>query len=367
MEFKLPERVRGFNEEYIHEKMLDVAPLNIDTSEGSMFHDHTFPVAMMLDEAINFRLKHALAVAFVQFAFGDYLERHGEPIGVDRRPATPSHTLLEFRGKDGTIIDKGTLVHTLGDDDDQEKVIYYRTDGVAVIANGVAEVTATSIDTGKETVVGPHKLIATEVKGVQVTNPEPSRGGFDEEDDDSYRLRIIERNQNKSSSGTIADYKRWAKEVEGVGDYPIVKPLHDGPGTVLVLITDTDGKAADEHLIQKVQDYIDPVPGKGEGEAPIGAHVTVGTVSVVPILIRVSIVVEQGFEDELVRKEVEQRIKEIASETSTIVYTQIGAVIAKTPGVYDYHDLFINDSTANVILKEEERPEFEVLINEARA
>lgn len=365
MEFKLPEKVRGFDEEYIHEKMLDVAPLNIDTSEGSMFHDHTFPVAMMLDEAINFRLKHALAVAFVQFAFGDYLEWHGEPIGVDRRPATYSTAILEFRGKEGTRIDRNTLVYTLGDED--EEVIYYRTDDVAVITDGVATVSATALNAGSESRVAPHTLIGVKVNGIQVTNPEPSVGGFDEESDDSYRLRILERNRNKSSSGTKEDYKRWAKEVEGVGYYPIVKPLYDGPGTVLVLITDADGGVADEHLIRTVQEYIDPVPGKGEGKAPIGAHVTVGTVSVVPILIRVSVVVEQGYEEELVMKEVEQRIKAIASESSTIVYTQIGAVIAKTPGVYDYHDLFINDSTANVILKEEERPEFEVLINEARS
>ena len=365
MEFKLPERVRGFNEEYIHEKMLDVAPLNIDTSEGSMFHDHTFPVAMMLDEAINFRLKHALAVAFVQFAFGDYLEWHGEPIGVDRRPATCSTAILEFRGKEGTRIDRNTLVYTLGDED--EEVIYYRTDDVAVITDGVATVSATALNAGSESRVAPHTLIGVKANGIQVTNPEPSVGGFDEESDDSYRLRILERNRNKSSSGTKEDYKRWAKEVEGVGDYPIVKALYDGPGTVLVLITDADGGVADEHLIQTVQEYIDPVPGKGEGRAPIGAHVTVGTVSVVPILIRVSIVVDQGHEEELVMKEVEQRIKTIASESSTIVYTQIGAVIAKTAGVYDYHNLSINGSTENVVLKEEERPEFEVLINEARS
>lgn len=362
-EFELPKEIQGFTEETIHEQMLEVAPPNIDVSEGSMFYDHTRPVAMMLDEAINFRLKHALAVAFVQFAFGDYLEWHGEPIGVDRRPATYSTAILEFRGKEGTRIDRGTLVYTLGDED--EEVIYYRTDDVAVITDGVATVSATALNAGSESRVAPHTLIGVKINGVQVTNPESSIGGFDKEDDESYRLRIMERNQNKPSSGTIDDYKRWAKEVEGVGDYPIVKPLHDGPGTVLVLITDSDGGVADEHLIRTVQEYIDPVPGKGEGRAPIGAHVTVGTVSVVPILIKVSIVVEQGHEEELVMKEVEQRIKTNASESSTIIYTQIGAVIAKTPGVYDYHDLFINDSTANVILKEEERPEFEVLINEA--
>lgn len=362
-DFELPKEIQGFTEEAIHEKMLNVAPLNIDVSEGSMFYDHTRPVAMMLDEAINFRLKHTLAVAFVQFAYGDYLEWHGEPIGVDRRPATYSTAILEFRGKEGTRIDRNTLVYTLGDED--EEVIYYRTDDVAVITDGVATVSATALNAGSESRVAPHTLIGVKINGVQVTNPESSIGGFDEEDDESYRLRIMERNQNKPSSGTIDDYKRWAKEVEGVGDYLIVKPLHDGPGTVLVLITDADGGVADEHLIRTVQEYIDPVPGKGEGRAPIGAHVTVGTVSVVPILIKVSIVVEQGHEEELVMKEVEQRIKTNASESSTIIYTQIGAVIAKTPGVYDYHDLFINDSTANVILKEEERPEFEVLINEA--
>lgn len=364
-DFELPKEIQGFTEEVIHERMLEVAPFNIDVSEGSMFYDHIRPVAMMLDEAINFQLKHALAVTFAQFAFGEYLEWHGEPIGVDRRSATHSTVTLEFRGKEGTRIDQGTLVYTLGNED--EGVIYYRTDDVAVITLGIAKVNATSLNVGSESRVAPHTLIGAKINEIQVTNPKSSIGGFDEEDDESYRLRIIERNQNKPSSGTAEDYKRWAKEVEGVGDYPIVKPLYDGPGTVLVLITDADGGVADEHLIQTVQDYIDPVKGKGEGKAPIGAHVTVGTVSVVPILIKVTIVTEQGYEEKIVIKEVEQRIKTIASESSTIVYTQIGAVIAKTPGVYDYQALSINDSTENVVLKEEERPEFEVLINEARS
>ena len=363
--FELPKEIGGLHEEEIHERMLNVAPPNIDVSEGSMFYDHTRPVAMMLDEAINFRLKNALGVAFVQYATGEDLENHGSPIGVYRRSATYATVSVTLQGSPGTVIDRGTRIYTLGDD--EEDPVYFRTNNVVVLEDGHGVVEATAVQPGSESNVAPQTLIGIDHSQVKVINHEAATGGYPEESDESLRLRIMERNQNKPSSGTVSDYKRWAKEVEGVGDYPIVKPLYDGPGTVLVLITDADGGVADEHLIQTVQEYIDPVPGKGEGKAPIGAHVTVGTVSVVPILIRVSIVVEQGHEEELVMKEVEQRIKTIASESSTIVYTQIGAVIAKTPGVYDYHDLFINGSTENVVLKEEERPEFEVLINEARA
>ena len=84
-----------------------------------------------------------------------------------------------------------------------------------------------------------------------VTNENPIRGGTDEEDDDTYRERILEklRSAEVSFVGCDADYVRWAKEVSGVGS-AVVEAEWKGPGTVKVVVADPDGSAVGEETLQ---------------------------------------------------------------------------------------------------------------------
>lgn len=78
--------------------------------------------------------------------------------------------------------------------------------------------------------------------------------------------------------------------------------------------------------------YIDPVDGMGEGKAPIGAHVTIDTITPIPVSIKVKLVLEKGYEIQEVLKRLEDNINSYFSDKSLIKYVLVGATITQTEG-----------------------------------
>jgi uncharacterized phage protein gp47/JayE len=60
-------------------------------------------------------------------------------------------------------------------------------------------------------------------------------GGQDQESDDAYRARILFRIRSEPAGGTAADFERWAREVEGVGNAWCL-PATPTPGYARILI-----------------------------------------------------------------------------------------------------------------------------------
>ena len=88
------------------------------------------------------------------------------------------------------------------------------------------------------------------------------RQGLDEEDTEDFRDRLLFQLQRPATSGNADHYRQWAREVAGVGD-ALVLPLHQGPGTVKVLVVDEDRTPAKPALLDEVFAHI-------EEERPIG-------------------------------------------------------------------------------------------------
>lgn len=355
LEFQLPEHLQ-ITETQIHEKMLKMAPQGIDTSEGHMYWDHTKPTARIAGELVEYTLPLTLMLMFPQFAFGQFLELHGEPIGVYRKAAVQATTLETFVGDEGTVISEGDIVLTLGDEH-EESVRYSIQKGGVIGSSGEITLPIKAVEAGLHGNVPPNTIVGIEkpIKGLKkLYNQQAVSDGAAIEDDESYRGRILERNRNKPLSGAKSDYVRWAKEVNGVGDV-IVQPLWAGPKTVRVLITDRNRQIATQQLMDEVKAYIDPVDGMGEGKAPIGAHVTIGTITPVPVLIKVKLMLEKGYEIKEVLKRLEDNINGYFSDKSIIKYALVGATITQTKGISDYENLLLNDSTANIVLAEGER------------
>lgn len=353
--FQLPEHLQ-ITESQIHEKMLKMAPQGVDTSEGHMYWDHTKPTARVAGELVEYTLPLTLMLTFPQFAIGPFLELHGEPIGVDRKAAVHATTLETFIADEGTIIPEGNIVLTLGDEH-EESVRYSIQKGGIVDSSGEITLPIKAVEAGLHGNVPPNTIVGIDkpIKGLKrLYNPEAVTDGAAIEDDESYRERILERNRNKPLSGAKSDYVRWAKEVDGVGDV-IVQPLWAGPKTVRVLITDRNRQIATQQLIEEVKNYIDPVDGMGEGKAPIGAHVTIDTITPVPISIKVKLVLEKGYKIKEVLNLLEDNINSYFSDESIIKYALVGATITRTEGISDYENLLLNDATTNIALAEGER------------
>lgn len=100
--------------------------------------------------------------------------------------------------------------------------------------------------------------------------------GRDSEDVETFRNRVDIEKDRQAYGGNIADYERMASSLVGVGNI-IVKPTANGPGTVGLIIVDSDYNAPSDELVQRVQEVIDPpgYSGQGKGLAPIDHKVTV--------------------------------------------------------------------------------------------
>lgn len=151
-----------------------------------------------------------------------------------------------------------------------------------------------AVDEGTEGNVGVGAIdaIQTPIVGVDTaTNDTPFSGGADEESDEALRERLL-LEMLGGGPGTVADYKRWALAYPGIGRATVI-PIGDGPGTVVVIIMDVNGDPVSQAVVDAFQAYIDPLPGQGEGVAPIDHNVNVST----PAQVLMDIVATLDFDD----------------------------------------------------------------------
>lgn len=343
-------------EEQVHKRMIEMAPPDYDTSEGSLYWDHTAPTAMVRSRLVEYELTLTLMMMFPQFASGPFLDYHGEPLGVYRRAATQAVGFVTFEGKPETLIPIGTLVSTIGDEE-EAGLLFEVTSSAIIGESGSVTVRVRSLEAGVigNVPVGSIQSLVKSLPGVTtITNSDPIKDGAAEESDDSLRERIVDQTRNKPLSGSKGDYIKWAKEVAGVGNV-IVLPLWNGPQTVKVLITNSEGAIASPELIAAVQNHIAPDNDLGGGLAPIGALVTVDTISTVPIDITMKLEIKEGHELQFVISKVKENLNSYFSNISLIKWAEVVAVIINTVGVSDCGDLLINEEIYNIVLNEGER------------
>lgn len=355
--FELPAFLNE-DEETIHQRMRQNAPEDINTEEGDIFYDVTRPVAIEKAEMNQMKLAEAIKVAFPQWSYGIYLDMLAEMEGLQRHPAVKASGEVVFTGVAGTIIPAGTLVATVSDGENPS--IEFQTMQQAEIGpDGTVTVAIEALEAGPIGNVAANQItiMSKPINGVSaVTNPAPTSGGTPEEDDDSLRERIIESRKYPHLSGSRLDYERWAKEVPGVGQ-AYCFPEWNGPGTVKVVIIDSNGEPANQTLIDAVQSYI--APENGGGLAPIGAFVTVAAPITKTIDVSVSLVLKSGYDQVQVVEAIKQEIKQLfmsMSIGSTVRIAEIGAIIIQTSGVQDYSNLQLNGAAQNVVLQPDEVP-----------
>lgn len=265
--------------------------------------------------------------------------------GIERKKATYAKGVLTIKGN-GTI--------NIGDLFETEGLVQFKSMETKNIVD-IGTINIQSVLSGK---IG--NVPANSIKKIPITlqginsclNENETEGGYDEEVDDDLKQRYFERLREPATSGNIYHYKRWAKEVEGVGEARVI-PLWNGHTTVKVIIINSDREPANETLIENVQKYIDPdITGEGRGEAPIGAFCTVVSAKAKNITISVKPIFSKNFDKEQIKKNVIENIKlylkEIAFIKDILSYAIIGSKILDVEGIIDYSNLEINNQTSNI-------------------
>ena len=358
-----PALISEVDDDVIHARMLENLPDDIDKTEGGFAHDFTRPAALEKAELL-IAINDAIQVFFPAWSYGTYLDMIASQVGLTRRSATYAETTLSITGAEGTLIPAGFLWSTAGTAI-TESIQFETVESVVIGPEGTATVHVRCTQTGPVGNVPENSitLMVSPMGGIaEIKNESPATGGSDIETDDELRARIEERDLSGEASfvGCDADYKRWAREVDGVGDV-IVIPEWQGPGTgtVKLIVMDINGSPANESLLRDVYNHIMSEQDRDNRLAPIGAILTVVTASIVTISISAKVVLTGLVELEDVKTAFTALLRTYfatAKAEGEIKYTKVGAVLSETPGVADYKELKINGGVENISVYVDDYP-----------
>lgn len=266
--------------------------------------------------------------------------------GLSRKAATYAIGSITILAGEGTIT---------------EGNVFSTASGIEFIAVETKDVVAGDSVLIQATITGDRGNVAADtivempvtIPGIaKVTNSEHTMDGYEQESDDSLRDRYYEALREPATSGNVAHYRRWAREVEGVGGVKVF-PLWQGDNTVQVVIVDDNGVVPSEDTVNRCQEYIDPnKAGLGLGQAPIGAYCTVTAAAALAINVSATLILDNTVPIDTIRANINAALTKylagIALETEYISPAKIGNIMLNTEGVVDYDNMLVNDSTNRV-------------------
>ena len=341
--------------DFVMEQLLSRVDNSLDKREGSVIWDALAPVAIEFVIAY-YELKTILLNSFGVTATREYLILRGLDRGVKILEARPSVVKGEFDvdlppscrfNFNQLNFSKGKFI------EEKDGFFYYELNCEQVGRIG-------NIDDGDLTPIDDISgLKHARIVGVLVL-------GEEEEDTEEFRQRYFDDIERKDYGGNIDDYERKVKEIQGVGAVKVY-PIWNGGGTVKLVIQDSEFGTPSEEMIDRVQEIIDPIPnqGKGIGVAPIGHIVTVEGAKTEEINISMSLSLEAGAEESVIKDTISRYIESYLSELAkewednreTVVrISQIESRVLDIEGVLDITETTINGSPKNLALEQSAIP-----------
>lgn len=356
-----PEILNDMDEDTIHARMLAAIPDNLDKTYGGFVYDFTMPSAIEKADAMIL-LNEVIQLFFPEWSSGEFLDKLGRAVALTRKSATAAETTLKITGTPNTLIPAGFVFSTTATAI-SDNIEFLSLEDVVLDENGEGEIPVICTQTGTVGNVPANSitLMSSPVSGINsITNEAAATGGTEEETDEEFSARIVERERDGDSSfvGCDADYKRWAQEVDGVGA-AIVVPEWNGPGTVKIIVMDANGEPATSTIITNVYNHIISPDDRESRIAPIGATLTVNTASVLSLTITADIVMDPEADIDDVTSAFKSNLSgclEEAMTEGTLRITRVGAALSKTDGVVDYENLLINGSADNIAVSVDEYP-----------
>lgn len=369
-EYTPPAKLAEMDVDTIHNRMLSDIPSNIDQTEGGFVWDMTRPSAMEKSYAME-ALNVVVQIMFPEWAEGYFLDLHARRSGISRKSAATATGYVRVVGTSDVLIPKNFVFCTAATPI-SSSIEFITTQAATLLLDPesederyVADIPVTCTEAGSFGNVPRNSVVLMSVPLYGITeiyNPEIMGGGAEEETDYELRQRIMEIDRTRETSyiGNNNDYKRWAMQVEGVGNATVIPEwMGRGTGTVKVLVMAAGGGLAGQDLLNKVYDYI---MGDGENSdsrlAPVGAILTTATAIPMSIAITAQIVLEEGYTIETVstafKAALEAYFDEVKAETTDpnedalIRYTRVGRALSETAGVVDYLELYINGARQNI-------------------
>ncbi|HDR1102597.1 TPA: baseplate J/gp47 family protein [Pasteurella multocida] len=280
-------------------------------------------------------INEAFRQTFPQTATGLALDLCGETLGCYRLKDKPARTILRFSVKGdhaSILIPKGTQV-TISDE------LYFSTLNDDVITPLINYVEIEAECNQKGTVgngweVGRVKNLKSRLNTeseVTVTNIDVSSGGLTEEDDDSYRKRILAAPEAFTTCGSIAAYDYHTRAVsQAIADVNVTTP-HGGLVRITVLTKDG---VTDERLLSDIKSHL-----SAERRRPLCDTVEVQAPIKRDYQIRATLKLLEGYREDIVKTAARDRLQEYLSTKTKKLGMDVvpSAIISalRVDGVYD--------------------------------
>ena len=325
--------------ETIKQRILDNINIDIDKREGSFTSNMVSAISVELAKAyIN--MGDILSLGFIEDTFDTYLDKRVSEFGVYRKEGIKAIGEIKVEGKDGAVITNGTLV--------KANDLYFTVlNDIELPTDNILYVEANEVGYKYNLLANTEfELIEKNDKVTRLVNEVEFTNGVDVETDEDLRKRFVKVVNNPSTSGNKNHYEEWALEVNGVGR-AIVYPLHNGNGTVKVMIVGNDNKPVSEEIIEACELHISE-------NMPIGCQLTVTTPTNLNIIINASIELKEGYVAEEVQDEFETKLNDyLKSVTTELTYSKIYGLLANIQGVEDISSLTVNDNNINISIAED--------------
>ena len=334
--------------EVIKDRILNdenIKKTELAVNEGSI--TNSIVSALSVEEAKLFiDMMNLFRLAFIEEGFYDYLDKRVNEFGIYRKEGEFATGEVEFKGDIGTRIDNGSIIRINGLD--------YSVIKDVVISETTEEnkspIQANEVGVQYNVPIGSIFTIAEEITGLEsIVATTEIEGGIDKETDEELRTRFYETQRNNATSGNVAHYEQWAKEVDGVYNAKVT-PLWNGAGTVKVAIVGKGNKPTSEDVTEKCKAYLEEV-------RPIGATVTVITPTLLNIDVSAKVKLFTSSSLEQAKADILMKLEDyVSTATGEVVYSKIFSIIASCEHIKDVEEVKLNNGVANIKFSDEQLP-----------
>lgn len=270
--------------------------------------------------------------AFPQTAEGEYLDRHAQLRGLERKPAVAAEGMVRFVAGEPSAaprdIPQGTVCMTAG-------LVRFETAAPAVLGAGeaTADVPVRALEPGTAGNVSAGTIVSMAVAPVGIlscTNPAACAGGADGEADEALRVRVLESFKRLPNGANSAFYQQGALSFDQVAAAAVI-PRPRGVGSVDVVPATLAGLPGQE-LLAELEAYF-------EERREIAVDLRVRAPETVTVNIAVRVEPEEGRNREEVAARVEEAIRGWFTGKllgQRILLARLGELVFHCDGVANY-------------------------------
>ena len=291
---------------------------------------------------------------FPQTALGEYLDKHAQLRGLERRAAVAAVGVLRFSVASASDTDlpisAGTVCMTAAQ-------VRFETLEAAVLPAGdtSVDVRAQALEPGAagNAAAGTVRAMAVAPVGIsQVTNPAAFTGGVDEEDDEALRERVLDTFRRMPNGANAAFYEQEALSFPEVAAASVVARPR-GTGTVDVVIATAAG-LPDSELLEAVEAHL-------ESRREIAVDLQVKAPTAKQMDVTVQVAAEEGADGDGVLGAVESAIQTWFDGRllgRSVLRAKLGEIVYGVEGVANY---VITAPAADVDIAVDELPRLDTL------